>query len=363
MTTATRSLAEVGVSIWLDDLSKDRLTSGSLQGLMSSHHVVGVTSNPTIFAGAVAGSDSYRDSIAEMHRSGVSPEEAVFSIMIADVQGACDLLTPVFESSGGQDGRVSLEVSPELARDTDKTVDQALSLWERVDRPNLMVKIPATTEGLPAITRVLAEGISVNVTLIFSVQRYQEVQAAYHEGIAQARAAGHDVTQIFSVASFFVSRVDSAVDPLLVEMGTSEAAALRSQAAIANAAVAYGLFLDDQAAHRGSDANPQRPLWASTGVKDPALPPALYVTSLAAPSTVNTMPEATLLATGLVEDAMSDNVSAHIETASEVLAQLEGLGISMAAVTNQLESEGVAKFVVSWRELLATVDTAMRASE
>jgi transaldolase len=363
MTAATASLARLGVSIWLDDLSKDRLTSGSLRDLMRSHHVVGVTSNPTIFAGAVAGSDSYQDSIAEMHRAGVSPEEAVFNIMIADVQGACDLLAPVFESSGGQDGRVSLEVSPELARDTHKTVDQALSLWERVNRPNLMIKIPATVEGLPAITRVLAEGISVNVTLIFSVKRYQEVLAAYHEGIKQAADNGHDVTRIFSVASFFVSRVDSAVDALLDQMEKSEAVALRSQAGIANACVAYGLFLDDQAAHQGSVANPQRPLWASTGVKDPALPAALYVTSLAAASTVNTMPEATLLATGLVEDELTDGVTTYIESSAQLLARLGYLGISMETITDQLEREGVEKFVVSWRELLETVDTAMRGSE
>lgn len=363
MTTATQSLAQLGVSIWLDDLSKDRLTSGSLHDLMTSHHVVGVTSNPTIFANAVAGSDAYQDSITEMHRAGASAEEAVFNIMIADVKGACDLLVPVFEASGGQDGRVSLEVSPELARDTKKTVEQAFSLWERVNRPNLMIKIPATVEGLPAITQVLAAGISVNVTLIFSVERYREVLAAYHEGIRQAHANGHDVGEIFSVASFFVSRVDTAVDALLDEEGTPEALALRSLAAIANARVAYGVFLDDHAANLDSAANPQRPLWASTGVKDPALPAALYVTSLATASTVNTMPEATLLATGLVEEPVSDNVSSHIEQAQQTLAQLSAAGITMKAVTDELEHEGVEKFVVSWRELLATVESAMQASE
>lgn len=363
MTSPTHSLAALGVSIWLDDLSKDRLTSGSLAGLMASHHVVGVTSNPTIFAGAVSGSNSYQASIAEMHSTGVSAEEAVFNIMIADVQGACDLLVPVFESSGGQDGRVSLEVSPELARDTHKTVEQALSLWKRVDRANLMIKIPATVEGLPAITRVLAEGISVNVTLIFSVDRYREVLAAYHEGIRQARAHGHDVRKIFSVASFFVSRVDTAVDALLDGLGTAEASALRSRAAIANARVAYGVFLEDAAAGGDEDANPQRPLWASTGVKDPALPPALYVTGLAAGATVNTMPEATLRATGLVEESISDTVTPGIEEAQQLLVRIEELGIKMATVTDQLEKEGVEKFLVSWRELLATVENAMRASE
>ncbi len=363
MTASTNSLAELGVSIWLDDLSKDRLTSGSLAALMASHTVVGVTSNPTIFASAVAGSDSYRDSIAALQSAGVSAEEAVFDIMIADVQGACDVLMPTFVASAGQDGRVSLEVSPELARDTEKTIDQALTLWERVDRPNLMIKIPATAEGLPAITQVLAAGISVNVTLIFSVTRYEEVLGAYHEGIRQARDRGIDVRQIFSVASFFVSRVDTAVDALLDAIGTTEALALRSQAAIANARVAYGVFVDDTLAHPPGDANPQRPLFASTGVKDPALPPALYVTSLAAPLTVNTMPEATLLATGKVDEKIGDNVTPQLEQARKVLAQLKELGIEMDRVTDQLEKEGVEKFVVSWRELLATVEKAMRASE
>jgi len=362
MTTATQSLASVGVSIWLDDLSKDRLTSGSLQSLVESHNVVGVTSNPTIFAGSVAGSDSYQDQIAAMHRDGVSAEDAVFNIMVSDVQGACDLLAPVFEASGGQDGRVSLEVSPLLARDTEKTVEQAVALSKQVNRPNLMIKIPATKEGLPAITRVLAKGISVNVTLIFSLDRYLEVLDAYHAGIAQARADGFDPATIFSVASFFVSRVDSAVDALLDAVGTEEARNLRSQAGIANARVAYAAFLEDAATHQGDGSHLQRPLWASTGVKDPALPPSLYVTELAAPQTVNTMPEPTLLASGVVTDPISDSVTPNIGHARDVLEQLDGLGVDLGSVTEQLEKEGVDKFVVSWRELLDTVENAMRAS-
>jgi len=362
MTQSTQSLASLGVSIWLDDLSKDRLTSGSLSELMATHNVVGVTSNPTIFAGSVAGSDSYSDAIGEMSTAGVHAEEAVFRIMISDVQGACDLLSPVFESSGGQDGRVSLEVSPELARDSAGTVEQALSLWKRVDRPNLMIKIPATSEGLPAITQVLAHGISVNVTLIFGVDRYREVMKAYHEGISQAVANGHDSSTIFSVASFFVSRVDTAVDQALDALGTPEAASLRSKTAIANARVAYAAFLEDQAAHSAPGKNPQRPLWASTGVKDPKLPAALYVTELAAATTVNTMPEATLMATGLVDQELSDAVTPNIDHAHQVLDALAPLGVDLRAITEQLEVEGVDKFVVSWRELLATVDEAMRAS-
>jgi transaldolase len=363
MTNATAQLAELGVSIWLDDLSQDRLTSGSLRDLMESHHVVGVTSNPTIFASAVASSDSYRASIAVMAQEGATSEEAVFRIMIADVQGACDLLEPLFENTRGQDGRVSLEVSPELARDTEGTVAQALDLWKRVDRPNLMIKIPATLEGLPAITRVLAEGISVNVTLIFSVDRYQQVLDAYQAGIAEAMHRGIDVSQIFSVASFFVSRVDTAVDAALDALGTPEASALRSQAAIANARIAYEVFEKDRAANQKSGANPQRPLWASTGVKDPALPPALYVTELAAPQTVNTMPEATLMATGAFSEPVVDAVTGNYQDAHSVMKALEAVGVDMGTVTEQLEKEGVDKFVVSWRELLATVANAMKASQ
>jgi transaldolase len=363
MTKSTAQLSQLGVSIWLDDLSKDRLVSGSLASLMASHHVVGVTSNPTIFAGSVAGSDSYHESITAMQREGATSEEAVFRIMIADVQGACDLLAPVFTSTNGQDGRVSLEVSPELARDTEGTVAQAIDLWKRVDRPNLMVKIPATLEGLPAITRVIAEGISVNVTLIFSVERYQQVIEAYRLGITEAQARGIDVANIFSVASFFVSRVDTAVDAALDALGTPEAKALRSTAAIANARIAYEVFQSDLASHPIPGMNPQRPLWASTGVKDPALPPALYVTELATAHTVNTMPEATLMATGEHTGEIKDAVTPHYENAHSVMASLEAVGIDMKAITTQLESEGVDKFVVSWRELLATVDSAMKASQ
>jgi transaldolase len=361
-------VSDVGVSIWLDDLSQDRLTSGSLQSLMDNHHVVGVTSNPTIFAGAVAGSDSYARGLADMAKAGATPEEAVFEVMIGDVQGACDVMRPVFDSTAGQDGRVSLEVSPLLAHDTAGTIAQAVELWGRVDRPNLMIKIPATKAGIPAITEVIGQGISVNVTLIFSLERYAEVIDAYFAGIEKALAHGHNVSLIRSVASFFVSRVDSAIDSLLDALGGDKALAVRSQAAIANARLAYELFSNRHASGRARTLVSQgmchqRPLWASTGVKDPSLPPAYYVTELAVFNVVNTMPEKTLLALeseGVVE---GDRVSGHCKAARETLRVLEELGISMTAVTDELEADGVDKFVQSWRELLDTVAKAMSGTE
>lgn len=363
----TLALSELGVSIWLDDLSKDRLTSGSLARLVKDHNVVGVTSNPTIFAGSVAGSDSYIDDIRAMKAQGAGAEEAVFTIMVSDVQGACDLLLPTFTRSGGQDGRVSLEVSPELAGDTAGTIDQALELSSRVARPNLMIKIPATLEGLPAITAVLAAGISVNVTLIFSISRYEKVIDAYLEGITLARANGHDISTIHSVASFFVSRVDSAVDALLAENGSPEAHALRSQAGLANARLAYDLFLTRHSSSAATELvslgmNPQRPLWASTGVKDPALAPTLYVSGLAVAHTVNTMPEKTLLATIDFEGTITDEVTNEIADARVTMEALASLGVSLDAVTDELERDGVAKFVLSWRELVQTVSDAMDSS-
>jgi len=367
MTSPTEQLAEIGVSIWLDDLSKDRLTSGSLRSLMDEHSVVGVTSNPTIFAGSLAGSDSYRHDIQRIAADGTSAEEAAFAIMVADVQGACDVLRATYDATGGVDGRVSLEVSPTLAHDTAATVAQAIELSQKVDRPNLMVKIPATLAGIPAITQVLAEGISVNVTLIFSLARYQAVIDAYLKGIAAAVAGGHDISGIHSVASFFVSRVDSAIDPQLDIIGTPEALGLKSQAAIANARLAYELF---EHAHAtpvaleliSAGMNSQRPLWASTGVKDPSLPEALYVTELAVAHTVNTMPEKTLLATQRDGGVAGDRVHGHFDAARATMAALAELGISMDAVTDELERDGVAKFITSWHELLDTVSQAMQAS-
>jgi transaldolase len=360
----TAALKELGVSIWLDDLSRDRLTSGSLAALMQTHNVVGVTSNPTIFAGAVSGSSDYGDLIQQKKAEGASAEDAVFDIMISDVQAACDLLAPVFERSSGQDGRVSLEVSPLLSGDTKGTIEQAHDLWARVNRPNLMIKIPATLEGLPAITEVIGAGISVNVTLIFSLERYDRVIDAYFAGIDKAHRAGIDISRIFSVASFCVSRVYSAVDALLDAKGTPEAAALRSRAAIANARLAYKLFAARHAEEgaqvlTNAGMNPQRPLWASTGVKDPALPDALYVTELAVAQTVNTMPEKTLLATESGAKVEGDRVTGLYADAEAVMAGLAALGIDMDQVTAELERDGVAKFVQSWHDLLGTIQSAL----
>ena len=365
--TPSSAVSQIGVSIWLDDLSKDRLTSGPLASLMEHNHVVGVTSNPTIFAGAVSGSDSYSGDLADLARAGVTPEEAVFEVMIRDIQGACDLMRSVFDSTDGQDGRVSLEVSPLLAHDTAGTVEQAKDLWKRVDRPNMMIKIPATKAGLPAIAEVIGEGISVNVTLIFSLERYGEVIDAYFEGIEKAQTAGHALSDIRSVASFFVSRVDSAIDAKLDALNTDAASAVRSLSAVANARLAYELFVERHSSERAQNLkqdgmNPQRPLWASTGVKDPSLPPAYYVTELAVADVVNTMPEKTLMALesgGVVE---GDRVTGHFDAARETLAAVEELGISLAEVTDALEHDGVEKFVQSWRELLETVATAMKGS-
>ena len=365
MSSPTEQLAALGVSIWLDDLSKDRLTSGSLASLIKNHSVVGVTSNPTIFAGSLAGSDSYQADIAALAVKGLSAEEAAFAIMVSDVQGACDVMREVYDATGGVDGRVSLEVSPTLAHDTQATIAQAMELWKNVDRPNLMVKIPATLAGIPAITEVISHGISVNVTLIFSLDRYRAVIAAYLAGAAKALEAGHDISHIHSVASFFVSRVDSAINPLLDALGTPEAIALKSSAAIANARLAYELFEElhaapDALALSEAGLNPQRPLWASTGVKDPSLPEALYVTELAVAHSVNTMPEKTLLATARDGGVQGDRVRGHYEEARATMAALEALGISLTEITDELERDGVAKFITSWHELLDTVTRAMQ---
>ena len=363
----TKQLSDLGVSIWLDDLSRQRLTSGNLAGLMSSHHVVGVTTNPTIFAAALSDGDSYRDQVAELAAQGVDAEEAVFEITSDDVRDGCDLFMDVYHRTGGVDGRVSIEVSPLLAHDTDGTIAQAKDLHARVNRPNVYIKIPATRAGLPAITETLASGISVNVTLIFSIERYLDVMDAFLAGIEQAKSRGHDITTIHSVASFFVSRVDTAVDALLDGIGSDDAKALRSTAAIANARLAYKewqrVFNTDRAQALVSEGmNIQRPLWASTGVKDPALPPTLYVTELAAAHTVNTMPEATLFATAESATVSGDRITGMFDDAGAVMANIANLGISMAHVTQQLEDEGVEKFIASWHDLLGTVSDALNAA-
>jgi transaldolase len=359
-------LSELGVSVWLDDISRERLRTGNLAALMRDFHVVGVTSNPTIFASALSKGDAYDEQVADLAVRGVSIDEAARSITTYDIRWAADVLHPAYESSGGLDGRVSIEVDPRIARDTAKTIAEAKALWWSVDRPNLYIKIPATKEGLPAITKVLSEGISVNVTLIFSLERYGEVIDAFMTGLEQAAAAGHDLSGIASVASFFVSRVDTEVDARLDKLGTPEAQALRGQAAIANARLAYELFeqrsaTDRWAALAAAGAKPQRPLWASTSTKNPEYKDTMYVTDLVAAGIVNTMPEATLHAVADHGDVRGDTIAGTYDEARALFAKLEALGISYDDVVKVLEDEGVDKFGVSWKQLLDTVTTEMAA--
>jgi transaldolase len=357
-------LSEAGVSVWLDDISRDRLRTGNLQSLIDQYHVVGVTSNPTIFAKALSGGSSYDEQIADLKTYDVSVDEASRVITTYDIRWACDVLRPVYDATDGQDGRVSIEVDPRLARNTAATIAEARALWWAVDRPNLFIKIPATVEGLPAITQATSEGISVNVTLIFSLERHSAVIDAYMEGLEKAAAAGHDISKIRSVASFFVSRVDTEVDERLDKIGTPEAAALRGKAAVANARLAYELFEQKSAEQRwlalaAQGANLQRPLWASTSTKDPSFPDTMYVVELVVADTVNTMPEATIKATADHGELRGDTVHGTYDASRQVFAELEELGISYDDVVQVLEDEGVAKFAASWNELLETIKTNM----
>lgn len=366
--TPTAQLSALGVSIWLDDLSRDRISSGGLAAIITDRDVVGVTTNPTIFAAALATGTTYDDQIRDLAAAGVDVTDAVFEITTDDVAAASDIFAPVYASTAGRDGRVSIEVEPGLAHDAAGTIEQARQLWAKVDRPNAMIKIPATLEGLEAITETIGAGISVNVTLIFSLERYRAVIDAYLAGLEKARDAGHDLATIHSVASFFVSRVDSEIDKRLEAIGTPEALALKSKAGIANARLAYELFEQAFAEPRAAalleaGANVQRPLWASTGVKDPALPDTLYVTALAVGDTVNTMPEKTLEATFDHAVVEGDEVSGSYDASRAVLAALEEQGVSIAEVTALLEKEGVEKFIVSWNELLDTVSAALEAAK
>lgn len=370
MTTSTTPLGrlvEAGVAVWLDDLSRERLRTGNLAELVE-RGVVGVTTNPTIFASALAKGDAYDEQLRELAARGADVDEAVFTITTDDVRQAADVLRPVYDRTDGVDGRVSIEVDPRLARDTQATIETARALWTTVDRPNVFIKIPATVEGLPAITAVLAEGISVNVTLIFSLDRYRAVLDAFLAGLEQAKAHGHELAPIASVASFFVSRVDAAVDPLLDAIGTPEAAQLRGKAAIANARLAYGVYeevvaSDRWAALAAAGAHPQRPLWASTGVKDKAYPDTLYVDELVVAGVVNTMPEATLDAVVDHGGDGSDTVTGRQDEARDVLARLGSLGIDIDAVTEQLEVEGVDKFEKSWAQLVETVRDGLSSAD
>jgi transaldolase len=353
-------LTQDGVSVWLDDISRERLSTGNLESLIKDFHVRGVTSNPTIFANALAKGHAYDDQIKDLAIRGVSVDEASRMITTYDIRWAADVLRPVYDSSDGVDGRVSIEVDPRLARKTDPTIAEAKQLWWLVDRPNMYIKIPATAEGLPAITATLAEGISVNVTLIFALERYSGVIDAFMAGLEQADANGHDISKIASVASFFVSRVDTEVDKRLTAIGTPDALALKGKAAIANARLAYELYEQKLATDRwkalaAKGAKVQRPLWASTSTKDPAFPDTLYVVELVTADTVNTMPEATLRATADHGVLRGDTIHGTYEESRAVFASLEALGIHYDDVVQVLEDEGVSKFEVSWTEMLQTI--------
>ncbi|GGQ97376.1 transaldolase 1 [Streptomyces aurantiogriseus] len=361
---ALKHLSDEGVSIWLDDLSRRRITSGNLAELVATRHVVGVTTNPSIFQAAIGSGEGYEEQLADLAVRGVTVDEAVRMMTTADVRAAADILHPVYTATGGRDGRVSIEVDPRLAHHTEATIAEAKQLAWLVDRPNVMIKIPATKAGLPAITEVIGLGISVNVTLIFSLERYREVMDAYLAGLEKAAAKGLDLSAIHSVASFFVSRVDSEIDKRLTVLGTDAALALKGRAALANARLAYEAYEEVFAGDRwtalaGARANKQRPLWASTGVKDPAYKDTLYVDELVAPGTVNTMPQATLDATADHGQITGNTVTGGYAQARADLAAVEALGISYDEVVTRLEDEGVAKFETAWQDLLDAVTKSL----
>jgi transaldolase len=362
--TPLSALSDAGVAVWLDDLSRTRLASGDLASLVADKHVVGVTTNPSIFQKALSDGAAYDEQVRDLALRGCDVGESVRSLTAFDVRWACDVLRPVYDRTDGVDGRVSIEVDPRLAHDTARTVAEAKALWWLVDRPNLLIKIPATLAGLPAITAVLAEGISVNVTLIFSLDRYSAVMDAFLAGLEQAQALGHDISRMASVASFFVSRVDTEIDKRLDKSGRSE---LRGKAAIANARLAYSRYSEVFSSPRwealaADGAKPQRPLWASTGVKDPAYYDTQYVVELVAPGTVNTMPEATLDAVADHGVVRGDTVTSGYAEAQQVLDSLAAAGIDLDEVTELLEVEGVQKFEDSWNELIESVTEQLAAA-
>ncbi|ASW55923.1 transaldolase [Plantactinospora sp. KBS50] len=367
MTDRLGELTAAGVAVWLDDLSRVRLSSGGLDRMRREDHLVGVTSNPTIFAKALGDAQEYNAQLRELATRGVSVEEAVRLLTAYDVRWACDVMRPAYDASSGVDGRISLEVDPRLAYETEKTVAEAKALWWLVDRPNLFIKIPATEAGLPAITATLAAGISVNVTLIFGLDRYSAVMDAFLAGLEQAKANGHDLSTIGSVASFFVSRVDSEVDSRLEKIGSEEARALRGKAAVANARLAYQRYAEVFASDRwqalaDAGAHPQRPLWASTSTKNPDYPDVIYVEELIAPGTVNTMPESVIRAYADHGETRGDTVTGGYEDARRVIDALGSVGVDFDDVIQTLEREGVEKFEASWQELLDGVRRSLTAA-
>ena len=358
------ALHDAGVSIWLDDLSRAQIRSGELARLIAEQSVTGVTTNPTIFAAAFQNLDRYGAELAALQAAGADAEVAIAELMSSDVAEACRVFAPVYAESDGYDGRVSIEVSPNLAMQTQATIDQARALYERVDQPNVLIKIPATLPGLPAIAATVAAGISVNATLIFSIQRYRAVMDAYLTGLEAADAAGIDLSRIRSVASFFISRVDTEIDSLLEKLNTDEALALRGRAGLANARLAFQAYSEVFGSERfqtlaAKGANLQRPLWASTGVKNPGYEDTMYVSELVARPCVNTMPARTLAAFadhGLVR---ADTITGTYAEAARTMSELRALGIEVDAVLAKLESEGVDKFVVSWHKLVTSITAAL----
>jgi transaldolase len=357
-------LAAAGVSVWSDQISKEMLDSGELANRIRDDAITGVTSNPSIFAAAIGDSDDYAAELADLKSAGVPTEEIARTLMAGDITRACDVLSPVYTATGGRDGFVSVEVSPTLAHDTDASIAEARDWVKQIDRENLLVKIPATAEGIPAIRTLIGEGISINVTLIFSLDRYREVMMAYLDGLEDFLSVGGDLSSVFSVASFFVSRFDTEVDRRLDEVGGNDADDLKGKLAVANARVAYGLFLETFSDGRfemltDQGARPQKPLWASTSTKNPAYSDLLYVESLVATDTVNTMPLDTIDAYqdhGDPEPSSFDAVD--IVRANDLLERMETLGVDYDDVVATLEREGVEKFTASWHELLEKIEEA-----
>jgi transaldolase len=368
MTDRLAELSAAGVAVWLDDLSRVRLQTGGLDKMRTEQHVAGVTTNPSIFAKALSDATAYDEQLRDLIKQGVTVEEAIRLLTSYDVRWACDVMRPSYDGTDGVDGRVSIEVDPRSAHDTEKTAAEAKTLWWLVDRPNLYIKIPATLAGLPAITATLAQGISVNVTLIFSIERYKAVMEAFLDGIEQAKANGHDLAKIGSVASFFVSRVDTEIDKRLDKIGSDEAKALKGKAAVANAQLAYQAYAEIFGGERwkaleAAGAKPQRPLWASTGTKNPDYKDTIYVEELIAPGVVNTMPEAVIRAYEDHGDTRGDTVTGNYAAAQKVMDDVAAIGVDLTDVFKVLEDEGVEKFEASWQELLADVKKSLEAQK
>jgi transaldolase len=365
MTDRLKQLSDAGVSIWLDDLSRERIETGNLADLVRDQHVVGVTTNPSIFQAALSKGERYDAQIRELAALGTDRDQAVRVITTDDVRNACEIMRPAYDASGTVDGRVSIEVSPGLAHDADATIAEAADLWKTVDQPNLLVKIPGTAEGCPAITETIGNGISVNVTLIFGLQQYDDVMEAYVAGLERAKENGHDLSGIHSVASFFVSRVDTEIDQRLDAAGAD--ASLRGRAGVANARLAFRAFEefftgDRWAALEAAGARKQRPLWASTGVKNPEYKDTMYVDDLVVEDTVNTMPEKTMQAVADHSEITGDQVRPFYDDAEATMQALADAGIDYDDVIEVLIKEGVDKFIKAWDELLESVTEALEAA-